>query len=117
MNSQVKKLHRAKPTEKGSELLNLAPACIHPDKNSLHAFFRYSTLQESPYVQISVRQYHHRGMTNAIISEHLSSLERGGGCELHPSTAALEISLHVWSLLDTANIVSLSSGVATGCLW
>lgn len=102
MNSQVKKLHRSKPTEKGSELLNLAPAWIRPDKNLLHAFFRYSTLQESPYVQISVRQYHHRGMTNAIISEHLSSLERGGGAvssiplQLHWKSASM--CGHFWTL-------------------
>lgn len=77
MNNQTKKLHRAKPIEKHPELLNLVPAWIHPDRNSLHAFFRYRTLQESPYVQISVRQYHHRDMTNAITGEHLSSLEVG----------------------------------------
>lgn len=100
MNNQVKKLHRAKPIEKGSELLNLVPAWIHPDNNSLHAFFRYSTLQESPYVQISVRQYHHIGMTNAITGEHLSSLELGAvssiPLQLHWKSASM--CGHFWTL-------------------
>lgn len=72
MKSQMKKPHRAKPGEKGSELLNLVTAWVHLDRNSLHALFRCTTLQEYPYVQLSVRQYHHVGMTHDIIGDHLS---------------------------------------------